>query len=348
MALSRRRTDRRGAFTLVELLVVIAIIGILIALLLPAVQAAREAGRRLQCVNNLKQIGLALQTYHDSLRVLPPARCRKYVGVNLSGTAWGWGTYLLPYVEQKSLYDAMEPGKVSIWGAVTDATKLPFMQRRLEGYRCPSDISPTLNTARPLDYYGLGPIYVATSNYVGNSSSDVIISDNDAAVAFAGVFVGQQTIRLADICDGTSNTVAIGERAWQYRDRYGNIRPAKAAIVFGITAGGGDTAASFSYADQLAGGVYRLNLTGTDQSDSATIGFERGERAYSSMHPGGANFVLVDGSVRFVSETIEGRFSERGVQTDPSGSTADVARQVVDTAWERIMARSDNQVIGPW
>ncbi len=335
------------AFTLVELLVVITIIGILIALLLPAVQAAREAARRSQCVNNLKQIGLALHNYHDSFGVLPPARCRKYVGTSLSGTAWGWGTFVLPYVEQQSLYDTLEPGKVSVWGAASNASKIPLMQQRLEAYRCPSDIAPTTNTARPLPY-ATPSVYVATSNYVGSSSSDIPISDSAANVGYAGVFVGEQKVRLADIVDGTSNTVAVGERAWQYRDRFGNVRPAKAAIVFGITQGGGNMDANIYYGDTVGAGVYRLNLTGSDQSDSASIGYERGEHAYSSMHPGGANFVLVDGSVRFVAESIEGRFSSRGTQVDPSGSTNAATRQVVDTTWERILARADNQVAGEW
>jgi len=341
-------SGRQRAFTLVELLVVIAIIGILIALLLPAVQAAREAARRSQCTNNLKQIGLALHNYHDTYKVLPSARCIKYVGTALSGTAWGWGMFILPFIEQQSLHDTISTGNPSLWGALSDPAKQPVMQQPLSAFRCPSDIAPEVNTQRTFNYYSQ-TLSCATSNYVGSSSSDIPLGDSPSDAEYAGVFQGQQPVPFAKVLDGTSNTVAVGERAWQYRDNLGARQLAKAAIVYGIASGGGSTAAGIRWGDTLGAGVYKLDLNGTSQPDTATIGYNRGEHCYFSEHPGGANFVLCDGSVRFVSSTIEGRFNEKGVALDPSGSTNAATRAIVDTTWERILARADQQAIsGQW
>ncbi len=268
---------RIRGFTLVELLVVIAIIGILVALLLPAIQAAREAARRTECNNNLKQWGVALHNYHDVNNKFPPGWLQKYVGTTLSDVGWGWGSFILPFVEQQALYDVIQPGQGSLWGATNDPVKLAAMQGELKAYRCPSDIQTVTNSGRQINGKSL-----TVSNYVGNNSSDVTITSDDPETG--GLFVENKSMTFGDILDGTSNTVALGERDWQYRTADGTRFMAYAAIVFGV----GNRNDGPRRGDQIACGVYKLGLSGTNQPAGTT----RGYQMYSSRHPGGANFVL--------------------------------------------------------
>lgn len=335
------RNARNRGFTLVELLVVIAIIGILIALLLPAVQAAREAARRSQCTNNLKQIGVALHNYHDSFKVLPTGHLEKYVGTALSSTSWGWTGLILPFMEQQATFDTANVGVPSFYGAFSVPAAVTAMQQPIATLKCPSDLQSTTNSYRQR-VIGSVTMLVATANYVGNNSSDTYIFDDNATTA--GLFIRNKAMRMADILDGTSNTVAVGERSWQYRDASGAVHVSAAAIAFGMTTNN-DTVGR---GDQIACGVYKLNLDGTEQSGSNAAPYERGMAGYSSRHPGGANFVLADGSVRFVSETIDGRFDHRGINCDSSGSIAQATREIIDTTWERILCRRDEQPLGEW
>ncbi|HJN10847.1 MAG TPA: DUF1559 domain-containing protein [Pirellulaceae bacterium] len=175
---------RRSGFTLVELLVVIAIIGILVALLLPAVQAAREAARRMQCANNVKQIGLAFQLYHDSFKQFP------WAGRNFPNSCcnssirdyWTWAYYILPYMEQQNLMDQTS-------NAVVYATPVPTLY-------CPTRRAPNLynNTSR-LDY-------------AGNSGSSTNRTNTN------GMFVQSNRLQIAmrSVTDGTSSTILVGEK----------------------------------------------------------------------------------------------------------------------------------------
>lgn len=325
------RRARKSGFTLVELLVVIAIIGILIALLLPAVQAAREAARRSQCTNNLKQLGLALHNYHDTHKALPPGWLQKWFGSTASSTSWGWGSFILPFIEQQALYDVIEPGQGSLWGATGDATKLAAMKQELKAFRCPSDIQGVPNPSRTVNGQQL-----TISNYIGNNSSDTITWGDSADKG--GLFVQDKSLRFGDILDGTSNTVALGERGWQYRRSDGIRKISACALIVGT----GNKDSGERLGDVIGCGCYKLNLNGTVQPLDSEANGHRGWMSYSSRHPGGANFVLADGSVRFISETVDGRFDERGVAI----GTSTVAREVVDTTWERILCRRDEQTVG--
>jgi prepilin-type N-terminal cleavage/methylation domain-containing protein/prepilin-type processing-associated H-X9-DG protein len=335
-----RRPEKRSGFTLVELLVVIAIIGILIALLLPAVQAAREAARRSQCSNNLKQIGLALHNYNDTYGSLPPAWVLSRGGnAPPSGddyTQWGWGAMILPYIEQESVHKAIDVGDTHLAEAVTIGASLSVMQQRLEAYRCPSDVGPDLQESfRYLwDTGGSGQFYTATSNYVGAHGSwsaryqPVLTNTQRDEV---GAFQGNLGVQFAAIRDGTSNTIAVGERAYEYNADTGGVILTRAALIYGVQRPNNLS----DRGDQIGHARTRLNYS-IDCTIAQVCG--RPRSGFSSLHPGGAMFVFCDGSTHFISETIE-----YGADTDGDQYANN---QATNTAYERLIARSDGQPVG--
>ena len=196
---------RRAGFTLIELLVVIAIITILVSLLLPGVQQSREAARRTQCANHLKQIGIALHNYHGSHSTFPPG----WVDQNQGYVAnWGWLAYLLPQLEQSALYSGLSVGELSLGQALTIPEHQQRMKTVLPLFRCPSDSGPDLNNITPLISDDLRAVDVATANYVGSNGGGNW-SEGDELL---GVFGRNSNIEFRDITDGTSNTIVVGER----------------------------------------------------------------------------------------------------------------------------------------
>src|SRR5438067_9147484 len=142
--LNRRRIVR--GFTLIELLVVIAIIAVLVALLLPAVQQAREAARRTQCKNNLKQLGLAMQNYHDTMGKFPPGFVTAVPNdFNITGDFWSWGVFIAPQIDLANIYNALQPGTNSLTAALSNPNTLAVLQTPLPSFRCPSDVGNALN-----------------------------------------------------------------------------------------------------------------------------------------------------------------------------------------------------------
>src|SRR5262245_57958571 len=200
-----RNHRRRAAFTLIELLVVIAIIAVLIALLLPAVQAAREAARRIQCVNNLKQIGLALHNYESTNNVFPPGRINTYVTGN--GHCWGAYSQLLPFFEQQSIFNTMnfsmnpDPDYTTSSAVVNRTAAVVIVNTFL----CPSDGGP------PMVQVG-GGMY-SGHNYLLNVGSGYSVVQNPPATMTTpnGILFENSAVRLAEITDGTSNSVVISE-----------------------------------------------------------------------------------------------------------------------------------------
>jgi prepilin-type N-terminal cleavage/methylation domain-containing protein/prepilin-type processing-associated H-X9-DG protein len=186
---------RRG-FTLIELLVTIAIIGTLVAMLLPAVQQARETARKSQCASHLKQLALGLHNYNQALRMLPPGAYVQGSSFPIQ-TGWGWGAMILPHVDQGPLYNRIDFNHGTAFGTnvAVIATSLPL-------YLCPSDPSPERFQVTPPS----GPIAIATANYAG----------------VVNALEPMSTVRFRDISDGLSNTLLVGERKYQRGDGNGD------------------------------------------------------------------------------------------------------------------------------
>ncbi len=270
-------------FTLVELLVVITIIGILIALLLPAVQSAREAARRMQCSNNLKQMGLALHNY--------AAAQREYFPIGGVGPAkHALFTAMLPYLEQQALHDALD-----LLGTTKNTLQEPHRYTPVPAYTCPSWPHETLNRGMSLSYQN-----GALSTYQGIAGAYPTVAPVTAAghgaIPQNGMFLWGAPRRISEVRDGLSNTLAISEfvqidlKGGTYATPPGNVRP----WILGATE---DTSKGL-YAMKVA--VHPLNSRFDRSSDSVPFN----HLPFGSSHPGGGNFAAADGSVHFLSDSM--------------------------------------------
>ncbi|NLE37610.1 MAG: DUF1559 domain-containing protein [Pirellulaceae bacterium] len=278
------RRRRRSAFTLVELLVVIAIIGVLIALLLPAVQAAREAARRMQCSGNMKQVTLALQNYHEAHLQFPPDSCD-------DNLFHGIFVRLSPYLEQGVFAEAYRFDERADSAYHIDlATRMP-----LAVLLCPS-CAATHTTYEPrkttytTHYYGnTGPIGInpVTNTPYPNATTGAY------DVAAGGIFVPDGAISLRDVTDGASKTIAFGEMAW---DAYLGYRMFNRGRQWAGSTSGYILLATKNH-------QWPINV-GLRSNSSVYISFNN-NGAYGSHHPGGTNMSMCDGSVHFFSEAID-------------------------------------------
>ncbi len=288
------RRARQAGFTLIELLVVIAIIGVLIALLLPAVQSAREAARRAQCTNNLKQLALAFHNYHDVNEVMPYGLLWMWIPGQPGWVTSAGGPMqpILPYIEQNNAFDAIN-FDLTPWMAENET----IHGVGIETFWCPSD--PTVSNIDQVDgrdqahtsYAGnSGPWFTNTLNQLTNP--DFTYSQEASTRANnKGIFCVGSRISFADIKDGTSNTILLGERA------HGLLAEADKPHWFWWTSGAfGDTQFSTMWPLNPHKRIEDLpdGLWGSIFISSA-----------SSLHPAGANFAFADGSVKFLKDTIE-------------------------------------------
>ena len=313
------------AFTLVELLVVIAIIGILIALLLPAVQAAREAARRSQCSNNLKQAGLALHNYHDSFKVFPPAllnngrvtattRLRDWPDPQLVLNTTGWAM-MLPYIEQAAAYgqydfrycsSASNPNSGgALAGAIT--VNLPITSARYQFLECPSDPSIGENSSSTSGFYARNAYracYLFNTGVFTDYNGDYAIYAASTDVRL-GVFGHNGAAKIATISDGTSNSIALGESAGGATGKtstsYGPWGLCGChTSVHGRIVGNNTRPLTYAASHPMYGNNANFINTAGVVYTGRTYAW-----VFSSKHPGGANFVMADGSTRFLAETID-------------------------------------------
>jgi prepilin-type N-terminal cleavage/methylation domain-containing protein/prepilin-type processing-associated H-X9-DG protein len=293
------RARVRG-FTLIELLVVISIIGVLIGLLLPAVQAAREAARRTQCVNNLKQIALALHGYHAERNVFPPGYVSRVKpgppDLSDLGPGWAWGAMALNHLEQGPLYNATNFSLQVIDPGVQTVRATP-----LAVFVCPSSVGFGPVAFDPAGATGPLPTDIAAGQYVASAGQLEVddFPDNN------GVFFRNGSVAERNIRDGTSMTLLAGERSRNVAD---------AAWAGVVASAGVCTSAAWPVRDCEPSSSLLLAQTGPSPIDKdlpahVNVIFPPNSKAagvdnYSSMHPGGCNFAFCDGSVRFVKESV--------------------------------------------
>lgn len=293
-------------FTLVELLVVIAIIGILIGLLLPAVQAVREAARRMQCANGLKQIGLACHNYMTINKgAFPPGHgMRKYASTE-GPNNHGFCTFILPYIEQQSIYDSID----FTYSASVMYTKSPkpmALETVIPTFICPSYVGDSKCTENIsykygalCTYNGVGGVYRTASENTGRTDDEKYIIVTPVSSQYGqlpdnGMFHWMKAIKESSVTDGTSNTLLYGEyvqrdQTGSYATPAGNVRP----WVFGVN----EEKGIYSYKVV----VYNVNK----QVDRMADGIPFNHLPMGSDHASGANFARADASVSFLSDTID-------------------------------------------
>ncbi len=291
---SRFGSSPRRGFTLVELLVVIAIIGILVGLLLPAVQAAREAARRMQCSNNLKQLGLASHNYHDVHKSFPIGHHFRGTYAN-TGLAYGWGFGLLPFIEQGNLYNQFN----TAWPVMNLANSNNGLLAATPqaSFSCPSDTKPPQRDD-PVNTPSTPTVIIknsGTSSYQGAGGAYTGWNGTGAANAtrYNGVFERDTrgAMGIRDMTDGTSNTIIIAEARWGM-DPAGENRGRIYGASDNILRTQGSTNAL------MVCGEYAMNFTYAE-------GNGQPHRTAGSFHTGGAQFAFGDGSVHFLSENID-------------------------------------------
>ncbi|QVL34976.1 DUF1559 domain-containing protein [Telmatocola sphagniphila] len=322
------KTQKRQGFTLIELLVVIAIIAILIGLLLPAVQKVREAAARMKCTNSLKQIGLALHSYHDANNMFPPG----YTDGNTSlsstpdndvGPGWGWASYILPYIEQGNLFN-----QINFNAGIGVGNNATVSQQTVNIYLCPSD--PNSQPCTLYFWNSSNSITVAHSNYVGcngwiecfngasgnpqpGTGSDGL--NGTYGSAGVGLFYRNSRNTFASVTDGLSNTIIAGERssnhspsvwagaipqamcpAWMATTPYTSPYTAPSSAPVGPNGSAYDNA---DYGEALV--LAHCNQTHLPSADQPFFDPD----TFYSYHTGGANFLFGDGSVHFLTRSID-------------------------------------------
>jgi len=327
----RQHFSRHSGFTLIELLVVIAIIAVLIALLLPAVQQAREAARRSQCKNNLKQIALALHNYHDTYNLFPYGG--RGEGSTIIHSRDSWFQRVLPYVDQAAMYHQLEAdATIYFWQAAAGSSLRTVAEAVVPTFVCPSDPDQTNNRG------GASTSWAFQGNYAGNggvgtftiTSAGLIDVSVPSVItplyATSGIFGISSSTKMNKVIDGTSNTLLVGE---------GIVRPGSGTwgnlggYWGGSTHGGVTFSAAEAPNTSVPDSMYSCKTATTPSapngapcSGSTSNGATLRYNFLRSYHTGGVQVALCDGSVRFASNNIS-------LQT-----------------WRKIGTAADGQVVG--
>jgi prepilin-type N-terminal cleavage/methylation domain-containing protein/prepilin-type processing-associated H-X9-DG protein len=303
-----------SGFTLVELLVVIAIIGTLVALLLPAVQGARESARRMSCTNNIHNLAIAIHNYHDALGTYPSSHFYSVApndsvcqGNSTSCEQWGWGVLILPYIEQTNLHTNLSVLSYSLHHTLAGANPglrdpRQLLQLKLPLFLCPSDSNPDgyVNSTRHFGggqgtaAGGWGNFHPSVSNYMCSRGTDYRApspANGRPTPDTWGLFMETSSKKMSDVFDGTSNTIMLGERDTQI---------CHSGTWIGVRNPAGTGGQGFYVVTATVHA--RLNAPDPPITYSTVLGCGAG---FSSLHVGGANFALADGSVRYINNNID-------------------------------------------
>jgi prepilin-type processing-associated H-X9-DG protein len=348
--------NRSSGFTLIEVLVLISIIALLAGVLLPAVQSAREAARRIKCINNLKQLGLAIHNYHDAFGSLPPGRIKsydpRYSGPNPPCTATlvdkSLEVFLLPYFEQADVFNAVNQSL-----AIIGAENSTVHSISVANLACPDDpLSGTVRSLAPGQLTAFGvpdPAQMVFTSYAGSIGSlpvtAVPLPTNGCSVAPAlisqcdGVFNDLAPITFASVTDGLSHTMFLVERSTTILQKLGTVDPeALTKRGWWITGNWGDTLFTALYPPN----AYKRVVLGASAAWSNSA---------SSLHPGGVNALMGDGAARFVSETVQS-WPTDSFTGNPSGASISAGGWWVNLppagVWQALSTRSGGELLpGP-
>jgi len=316
-----RRASSRPGFTLIELLVVIAIIAVLIALLLPAVQQAREAARRTQCKNNLKNIGLALHNYHDTYLLFPMANVvRIDAPDNLRGDGWTWHSRILPQLEQSPLYERVR-GVMGTDAGGTGSTEqlLAGRDTKLSVFQCPSHPTGVSNPSK--DGYEVSTYNAVCGDRTWNDDecdNTDMASGASWCLRMTGIFFINSKISIGGVTDGTSGTFMVAEVQDEIKGAPNENRLPGSDRKYNFS-GGGDSNGPTDATEYVVG-MEANDPINANTRDANGFYNNTGEYA-GSYHTGGAHFGMADGTVRFVSQNIDMTIY-RGLSTRSGGEVA--------------------------
>ncbi len=342
------RSRMRG-FTLIELLVVIAIIAVLVALLLPAVQQAREAARRSQCRNNLKQIGVALAAYEESFRCYPMGFSDHITGNAERNTGgWAWSAQLLPQLDQLGIFNQFD-FNTTPFALTTPAgaavQNQSVVKTPLTAFSCPSDVRDNAianNSGSAAT--GAGAALVAVTSYQGvlGPFDGAPCADNGTTILVDARNIGllpvNGSVKMRDITDGSSNVFAVGEVRFirNTTDPAGNAIGSERQFIYGnVTTGGGPKCDNNAYNNN---GAHNHIRSTRHQLNGAMLSGSNLHRAFHSYHTAGAHFLLADGAVRFVGDAIDHSNTDytAAVLNGPYGT------------YQRLAGINDGQVVGDY
>jgi prepilin-type N-terminal cleavage/methylation domain-containing protein/prepilin-type processing-associated H-X9-DG protein len=345
--------SRLTGFTLIELLVAVSIISLMIGFILPAIQSCREAARRAQCSNNLRQLGLALHGYHDTFASLPPGRIKsydpRYSGPKPPCTSTivdkSLEVFALSFLEQTTLYDAINQSLAIVGGENSTTHAIA-----VSTFACPSDAMagwPRNLKPGALTQYGVpDPALMVFTSYGGMIGSLPVLAQplpsNNCIVPAPliaqcnGVFSDVSPIRLASVTDGLSNTIFMAEKAVTTLQGLDGLNPQfPAQHGWWITGNWGDT---------LITTLYPPNAF----EDVAAVSMAAWTNSASSMHPGGLNVLMGDGSVRFIKDTIQ-TWPVSPVTGSPAGASQNAQGAWVNLpppgVWQALSTRAGGEVV---